>query len=58
MICEDCMTAGGFNSATEYKKAENFHDKCKGDCACQHKTGPGWYVKAGAKPTLMQTQSP
>lgn len=58
MICEDCMAAGGFNSATEYKKAENFHDKCKGDCACQHKTGPGWYVKAGAKPTLMQTQSP
>ena len=58
MICEDCMTAGGFNSAAEYKKAENFHDKCKGDCACQHKTGPGWYVKAGEKPTLMQTQSP
>jgi len=52
------MTAGSFNTATEYKKAENFHDKCKGDCTCQHKTGPGWYVKQGEKAPLIRVQSP
>ncbi len=52
------MIAGDFNINHKYALAESFHKNCKGDCACQHKTGPGWYVKAGAKPTLMQTQSP
>jgi len=41
-----------------YDKAEELHDLCKGDCPCQHKTGPGWYVKANAKAPLMQVQSP
>ncbi len=58
MICNECTVAGDFNLNRKYALAESFHNNCKGDCACQHKTGPGWYVKAGAKPTLMQTQSP
>jgi hypothetical protein len=58
MICTDCKVGGDFNSYSNYDKAEELHDLCKGDCSCQHKTGPGWYVKQGAKPTLMQTQSP
>jgi len=38
--------------------AKEFHEKCEGDCGCQHKTGPGWFVRRGQRPTQMQTQSP
>jgi len=37
---------------------EELHGYCKGDCGCQHKTGPGWFVSRNAKAPLMQTQSP
>jgi hypothetical protein len=58
MMCSDCKVAGEFNSRGQYDKAEEMHGYCKGDCACQHKTGPGWCVRKGQKATLMQTQSP
>lgn len=58
MICSDCKVGGDFNSYGNYDKAEELHDLCKGDCPCQHKTGPGWYAKAGQKPAPMRTQSP
>ena len=58
MICNECQTAGDFNINGKYVLAENFHKNCKGDCACQHKTGPGWFVGRGAKVPLMQRQSP
>jgi hypothetical protein len=58
MICTDCSVAGDFNTKGNYDKAEELHEYCKGDCGCHHKTGPGWYVKAGEKPKPIQTQSP
>jgi hypothetical protein len=58
MICRECQFAGQFNSQGEYNRAEEFHELCEKDCGCQHKTGPGWYVKANAKAPLMQVQSP
>lgn len=58
MICSDCQVGGDFNAKGNYDKAEELHEYCKGDCGCLHKTGAGWYVKVGQKPTLIQTQSP
>jgi len=58
MMCADCKVAGKFNLLGQYDKAEEMHGYCKGDCVCQHKTGPGWVVRKGQSPTLMQTQSP
>ena len=58
MICLDCIVGGDFNAKGNWDKADEMHEYCEGDCPCQHKTGPGWYVKAGAKATLMQVQSP
>ena len=58
MICSDCVVAATFNSNGNYDKAEELHDYCKGDCGCLHKTGAGWFIKAGEKPKAVQTQSP
>lgn len=58
MICESCRFGATFNVKEDYKAAAKFHKKCKGDCGCQHKTGPGWFVKRGVKVPPMQTQSP
>ena len=58
MICHDCQLAGNYNADGKYNFAEKFHQNCEGDCGCLHKTGPGWYVKAGEKAKPMQSQSP
>jgi hypothetical protein len=58
MICTDCKVGATFNEQGNYDKSEELHDLCRGDCGCQHRTGPGWFVKANGKATLMQTQSP
>lgn len=58
MICNVCEVAGDFNARAKYKLAEAKHEECKGDCTCLHKTGAGWYVKAGGKAPLIQVQSP
>ena len=58
MICQDCKSAGELNSGGNYGMAASYHKHCKGDCGCQHKTGPGWFVRRGVKTPLMQTQSP
>ena len=57
MICVDCRLAGSFNSV-DVAAAKVMHEKCEGDCGCQHKAGPGWFVKRGVKVPPMQTQSP
>ena len=58
MICDSCSWAGHHNTIGKTDLAKEFHEKCKGDCGCHHKTGPGWYVKPNAKAPLMQVQSP
>jgi hypothetical protein len=58
MICLSCRSAGQENLEDSYKKAKALHKKCKGDCSCQHKTGPGWTKREGTKVPLMQIQSP
>lgn len=58
MICLDCKAGGDYNALGNYDKAEELHEFCKGDCGCHHKTGAGWYVKAGEKVTQMRVQSP
>ena len=58
MICNLCAVAGEYNTKAKYALAKAQHEECKGDCGCQHKTGPGWFVKANAKAPLMQVQSP
>ena len=58
MICDPCGWAGFNNSVGKIDLAIDMHKNCKGDCGCQHKTGPGWYVKRNAKAPLMQVQSP
>lgn len=58
MMCADCKVGGQFNSLGHYDKAEELHTYCKGGCGCQHKTGPGWFVRKGEKIPLMQIQSP
>lgn len=58
MICYPCRLAGDHNTDENYVRALERHEECEGDCGCQHKTGPGWYVGANAKAPLMQVQSP
>jgi len=58
MICHDCQLAGNYNADGKYSFAQTFHENCKGDCGCLHKTGAGWYVKVGEKPKPVQSQSP
>lgn len=58
MICFSCRSAGQENLKDNYVRSEVLHKECKGDCACQHKTGPGWVKREGSKVPLMQTQSP
>jgi len=58
MICSKCAWAGHHNTIGKTDMAKEFHENCEGDCGCQHKTGPGWFVRRGQKPTPMQTQSP
>jgi len=57
-MCLDCRVAGQFNSQGHYDKAEELHGYCKGECACQHKIGLGWYIKKGQRATPMQAQYP
>jgi len=42
MICLTCRSAGQENLKDNYNRSEVLHKECKVDCACQHKTGPGW----------------
>ncbi len=58
MICHDCQIAATYNKNSKYKLSQSFHGKCEGDCGCQHKTGPGWFVKRNEKVPPMQVQSP
>lgn len=58
MICEQCRWAGHHNTIGKVDMAKEFHDQCKGDCTCQHLTGPGWFIKVGQKPSQMRVQSP
>jgi hypothetical protein len=58
MICEFCVEAGALNLRGIVFKARDNHEQCKGDCPCQHKTGPGWVKRDGTPVPLMQTQSP
>ena len=58
MICLTCRSAGQENLKDNYNRSEVLHKECKGDCACQHKIGPGWVKRNGTKVPLMQTQSP
>ena len=58
MICSNCAWGGHHNTIGKTDLAKEMHDGCEGDCGCQHKTGPGWFVRRGQKPTPMQTQSP
>jgi hypothetical protein len=58
MICYSCRLGGTHNTDENYTRAIECHEACEGDCGCQHKTGPGWFVKRGAKVPTMQTQSP
>ncbi len=58
MICSSCKWAGHHNTIGKTDLAKDFHDRCEGDCGCQHKIGPGWVVRKGDKIPPMQTQSP
>ncbi len=58
MICYDCVKGGEENVLNHLKRAENHHNKCEGDCGCQHKVGTGWTKRADTKVPLMQIQSP
>jgi hypothetical protein len=58
MICDNCKWGGHNNTLGNTGLAKEMHENCKGDCGCQHKTGPGWFVRRGVKPPTMQTQSP
>ncbi len=58
MICSSCKWAGHHNTIGKTDLAKEFHDRCEGDCGCQHKIGLGWVVRKGDKIPPMQTQSP
>ena len=58
MICDNCKWGGHHNTIGKTDLAKEMHEKCKGDCGCQHLTGPGWFVRKGQKPTPIQVQSP
>ena len=57
-MCADCKVAGEFNLRGQYDKAEEMHGYCKGDCACQHKTGPEAGSLAFVMAEPMRTQFP
>jgi hypothetical protein len=57
MICSTCKEAAEMSSQQKIKEATKLHKKCK-DCECQHKTGPGWFVRKGEAVPPMRTQSP
>ena len=59
MVCVKCKAAGTANSTGDTAIAIGLHAECndKG-CVCQHKTGPGWFVRPGEKAPRMLTQSP
>jgi len=40
MICSSCCWAGHHNTIGKTDLAKEFHEKCEGDCGCQHRTGP------------------
>lgn len=58
MICQPCQEAAHHNKLQELKRAQKLHSDCEGDCGCQHRTGPGWFVKVGERAPAMRTQSP
>ena len=58
MICDYCKKGGTENTKRHFKLASNYHRKCKGDCGCQHKTGPGVGSLAMAMAEPMRTQYP
>lgn len=49
MICDSCKWAGHNNTLGNTSLAKDMHDNCKGDCGCQHKIGPNWFIKKGKK---------
>lgn len=58
MICELCKSGGELNKIGQFKRANNMHKKCKGDCGCQHKTGPGTGSKDKVLMEPLRTQYP
>jgi len=58
MICNYCLSGGELNKLNQLKRATNMHKKCKGDCCCQHKTGPATADRAKATLEPMRTQYP
>lgn len=57
MICNICLAAGTANKTGDTGTAIVLHQQCKGDCACQHKVGPGHIRVKKEKDPLTQTQS-
>lgn len=45
MICVSCAWAGQANTLGQTTLAKEMHENCKGDCGCQHKIGPNWFIK-------------
>lgn len=58
MICHYCTSGGELNKLNQFKRAKNMHNKCKGDCNCQHKTGPEYGKRAKEFAEPMRTQYP
>jgi hypothetical protein len=58
MICEHCKKGGEENTKRHFKLAYKHHCKCKGDCGCQHQTGPGVGSLAKEMAEPMRTQFP
>ena len=58
MICDHCKKGGTENTKRHFKQADNYHRKCKGDCGCQHQTGPGVGSLAKEMAEPMRTQFP
>jgi hypothetical protein len=58
VICNHCIKGGSENVKRHFKVADRYHSKCKGDCGCQHKTGPEVGSLAFALAEPMRTQYP
>lgn len=58
MICDYCRKGGAENIKRHYKLADRYHLKCKGDCGCQHQTGPGVGSLGKLLAEPMRTQYP
>jgi hypothetical protein len=58
MICQICKSGGELNRIGQFKRATNMHKKCKGDCGCQHQTGPGTGSQAKVLAEPLRTQYP